>query len=127
MPLPRRTLAINFKSEDFPGPVPPTRRMVYDAFALFFNVLTIPCKRKFSSLGNTVRIDPPKVLLKLLNNQTATGVRSGVSWASGIVGRVVGTHFVAGRTATGSVITHNHDFYRKTRSLGSTSPSVDIA
>ena len=120
-------MAINFKSEDFPAPVPPTRRIVYDAFALFFNVLTIPCLRKFTSLENTVRIDTPKMLLKLLDNQAATGVRSGVSGASRIVGRIVGKYFVTGGTATGSAITHNYEFYGKTRRLGPTSTSVVIA
>ena len=77
------------------------------------------------SLGNTVRIDTPKVILKLLDNQALTGVRSGASWASRIVGRVVGVHFVTGRT--GSVIIHNCEFCGKTRSLGSTSTAADIA
>ena len=36
---------MNFKSEDFAALVPPTRRMVYDAFALFFGAVMIPCLR----------------------------------------------------------------------------------
>ena len=39
-------------TEDFPTPVSPTRRMVYDAFALLFDVLTIPCLRDSTSLSN---------------------------------------------------------------------------
>ena len=46
---------MNFKSEDFPTPASPTRRMVYGAFALFFVVLTIPCLRKFTALRNMVQ------------------------------------------------------------------------
>jgi hypothetical protein len=33
------------KSEDFPTPVSPTRRSVYDAFAGFAGALMIPCLR----------------------------------------------------------------------------------
>ena len=33
------------RTEDFPTPVSPIRRMVYDAFALVFDVLMIPCLR----------------------------------------------------------------------------------
>ena len=85
MSLPRRTLAINFKNADFSESVSPTRRILYDAFALFFNVLTIQCLREFTSLGNTIRIGTPKVLLKLLDDQAVTEVKSGLSWASRIV------------------------------------------
>ena len=127
MSFPRRTLAINFKSEDFPAPGSPTRRIVYAAFALFFNVLTIPCLREFTSLKNAIRMNTPKVLLKLLDNQAVTGSRSGVSWVGRIVGRVAGKLFVTGRTATGSVSIHNCEFGGKTRSLGSTSTTVHIA
>jgi len=49
MSLPVRTLAINCKNEDFPTPGSPTRRVV---FGLFFDVLTIPFLRDFTSLGN---------------------------------------------------------------------------
>jgi len=49
MPLPVRTLAINCKNEDFPTRGSPTRRIV---FGLFFDVLTIPFLRGFTSLGN---------------------------------------------------------------------------
>ena len=33
------------RAEDFPTPVSPMRRMVYGAFASFFDVLMIPCLR----------------------------------------------------------------------------------
>jgi len=42
MSLPAKTFATSSKNEDFPTPVSPTRRMVYGAFALFFDVLMIP-------------------------------------------------------------------------------------
>ena len=41
MLLPLRTLAMNSNTDDFPTPVSPTRRVVYDLFALFFDVLMI--------------------------------------------------------------------------------------
>ena len=74
---------MNFKSEVFPTPVSPTRRMVYGAFALFFIVLTIPRSRKSMLLEHKVRISTSKMFLKLLN-------RSSEARASGIVDRVVG-------------------------------------
>ena len=46
---------MNFKSEDFPTPVSPMRRIVYGAFALFFAVLTIPRLRKFTALRRMVQ------------------------------------------------------------------------
>jgi len=55
MSLPAKTLARNSKTEDFPTPVSPTRRIVYGAFALFFDVLTIPLLRDSTSLDNRVR------------------------------------------------------------------------
>ncbi len=58
-----RILAINSKTEDFPTPVSPTRRMVYVAFALFFDVLTMPFLRDSTSLKDTVRTDAPKAML----------------------------------------------------------------
>jgi len=42
------------KTEDFPTPDSPTRRIVYGAFALFFDVLTIPSLRDFTSLEKRV-------------------------------------------------------------------------
>ena len=38
------------KTEDFPTPVSPTRRMVYDAFVLFFDILITPFLRDSTSL-----------------------------------------------------------------------------
>ena len=49
------------KTEDFPTPVSPTRRIVY---ALFCDVLTIPHLRDFTSLRNKVRSDALNVPLK---------------------------------------------------------------
>src|SRR5882757_4036663 len=54
MSSPIRTLAINSKTEDFPTPVSPTRRIVYGAFALFFDVLMIPFLRDSTSLENKI-------------------------------------------------------------------------
>ena len=50
MSLPIRTLAINSKTEDFPTPVSPIRRMVYGISGLFFDVLMIPFLRDSTSL-----------------------------------------------------------------------------
>ena len=47
---------MNSKAEDFPTPVSPTSRMVYGAFALFFDVLMIPSLRDSRSLEQKVRI-----------------------------------------------------------------------
>lgn len=41
---------MNVKSEDFPPPVSPTRRIVYGLFALFLDILRIPCLRDAMSL-----------------------------------------------------------------------------
>jgi len=62
--LPMRTFAMNSKSEDFPVPVSPTRRIVYGAPVLFFDVLMIPFLRDSTSLENTVRADALKMSLK---------------------------------------------------------------
>ncbi len=109
---------MNFKSEDFLTLVPPTRRMVYGAFASFFGAVMIPCLRRFMSLGNTVRANMSTILSKLLGSPAVMGVRNGVAWASRIVDRV---------TATKSVVIHGSGFCGKTRGLGSTSTAVDIA
>jgi len=57
MSLPIRTLAINSKTEDFPTPVSPTRRMVYGLSVLLLDVLMIPFLRDSTSLENTVKND----------------------------------------------------------------------
>lgn len=43
------------KTEDFPTPISPTRRMVYSAFVSFFDVLIFPFLRDSTSLKNTVK------------------------------------------------------------------------
>ena len=113
-----------FRSEDFPTPVPPTRRMVYD---LFFGVLTIPYLRNFASLVSTVRTDTSKVLLKLLDSQAVTGVGSKVAWADNIVGRFVGKGSATGRIASNSVVIHASEPCGRTHGLGSTSTVVSFA
>ena len=57
---------MNTKNEDFLTPGPPIRRMVYDAFALFFGAVMIPCLMRFLSLRNSVRTDMTMMLLKSL-------------------------------------------------------------
>ena len=52
---------MNSNSEDFPVPVSPTRRMLYGALALFFDVLMTPFLRDFISLENTIRPEPMNV------------------------------------------------------------------
>ena len=118
---------MNFKSEDFSALVSPTRRMVYGAFASFFGAVMIPCLRRFMSLGNTVRTNMSMVLLNLLGSPAVMGVRSGVTWVSRIVDRVVRKVIATGRNATESVIIHGSEFCGKTRGFGSTSTMVDIA
>jgi len=54
MSFPRRIFAINSKTEDFPTPVSPTRRMVN---ALFLDVLMTPFLRDSMSLENIVKTD----------------------------------------------------------------------
>ena len=88
------------KSEDLSKPVPPTRRMVYDAFALCFGAVMIPCLSKFMSLGNTVRTDISTMLLKLLGSPAVIGIRSGVAWASRIAERASNKDIATRRTAT---------------------------
>ena len=44
---------MNATTEDLPTRIPPTRRMVYGAFTLSFDVLMFPCLRNSISLGNT--------------------------------------------------------------------------
>ena len=63
MSFPIRILAINSKTEDFPTPVSPTRRMVYGAFALFLDVLIIPFLRDSTSLEGTVSTEALKAML----------------------------------------------------------------
>ena len=48
---------MNSKTEDFPTPVSPTRRMVYGVFALFLDVLMIPFLRDSMSLEIIVETD----------------------------------------------------------------------
>ena len=118
---------MNFKNADFWTSVPPTRRMVYDAFALFFGAVMIPCLRRFVSLGNTVRTDNSTMLLKLLRRPPVVGVRSGVAWASRIAERAVDKDIATGRTATESVVVHGSEYCEETRSLGPSSTAVEIA
>ena len=47
---------MNSKTEDFPTPVSPTRRIVYGACASFFDVLMIALSRDSTSLANMIRI-----------------------------------------------------------------------
>jgi hypothetical protein len=63
MSLPASTLAMNSKTEDFPTPVSPTRRMVYGVFALFLDVLMVPFLRDSTSLEDNVKIDLPETSL----------------------------------------------------------------
>ena len=43
---------MNSTAEDLPTPAPPTRRMLYDTFVLFLDVLMIPFLRDSTSLEN---------------------------------------------------------------------------
>ena len=94
---------MNFNNEG----VVPTRRMVYDAFGLFFGVVMIPCLRRFVSLGNMVKTNMPTMSLKLLGRPAVIGVRSDV--ASGIAERASDKDIATGRTATESVIIHGSE------------------
>ena len=61
---------MNFKTEDFPTPVSPTRRIVYGAFALFFNALMAPCLRDSMSLRDTVRDHNVQMSWNLLDHRS---------------------------------------------------------
>ena len=72
------------KTEDFPTPVSPIRKMVYGAFVLFFDVLMIPCLRDSMSLGNR----SAELLRRrcyyhchLLDSTLATAFPSVLTWA----------------------------------------------
>jgi len=54
------------KTEDFPTPASPTRRIVYGPFILFFDLVT-PFLRDSTSLGNQIRTVVPKITLRLLD------------------------------------------------------------
>ena len=118
---------MTFKSEYFAGTHPPARRMVYDAFALCFGAVMIPCVSKFLLLGDTVRTDISTILLKLLSSPVVIGVRSSVAWASRIAERAGDKDIATRRTATKSVVVHGSEDCGKTRGLGSTSTAVEIA
>jgi len=49
------------KSDDFPMPVSPTRRMVDGARMLSLDVLMMPVLRVSTSLGNAIRTDAPNI------------------------------------------------------------------
>jgi len=85
MSFPIRVLAINSKTEDFPTPVSPTRRMVYGEFALFFDALMIPFLRDSTSLENTVRTDAPTACYVLLDVILAIVFQRVLAWASGSI------------------------------------------
>ena len=92
---------MNFKRKRCSQTVGPTRRMVYDAFALFFGAVMIPRLRRFISLGNTVRTDMPTMLLELLGRPAVIGLRSGVAWVSRIAERASDKDITTGRTRRG--------------------------
>ena len=76
--------------------------------------------KKIYAAKNTVRTSTSKVVLELLN-------RSGGVRASRIVDGLVGKDLGTGKDTANSAITHNSEFYGKTRGLGSTSTTVDMA
>ena len=64
------------KTEDFPTPVSPTRRMVYGVFVLFFDVLIIPFLRDATLLEKIYGQD-------CINNVTVTySIVEGLLWFS---------------------------------------------
>ena len=65
---------MNSKTEDFPTPISPIRRIVYGVFALFFDVLTIALLIDSTSLTNAVRTIALKIASRLLDNRGATSV-----------------------------------------------------
>ena len=75
---------MNSMTEDFPTPVSPTRRMVYDLFALFIDVLMIPFLRDSTSLEKKIRkISVEDVLCDLLENLLI--FQAVLGWVSGKV------------------------------------------
>ena len=61
MSLPAKTLAIRYKTKVFPTPVSLTRRIVYGAFALFFDAIMTPFLRDSMLLEKMVRTIAPKM------------------------------------------------------------------
>ena len=51
------------KTEDFPTPVSPTRRMVYGAFALCLDVLMVPFLSDSTLLENAVSTSASKAMV----------------------------------------------------------------
>ena len=79
---------MNSKTEDFPTPVSPTRRIVYGAFALFFNVLMTPCLRDSMSLVDAVRDHNVQMLRNILDHRSlvvALVIQGILAWSSGII------------------------------------------
>src|SRR5258706_5476800 len=128
MSSPIRTLAINSKTEDFPTPVSPTRRIVYGAFALFFDVLMIPFLRDSTSLEN-------KIKHQYTNNVVETYLIVGVlypssrirassssgraipAWSSRIVDRLI-RKVSSMEEPFKLVVVRGSDFLGKTHTLG---------
>ena len=63
--MPVRTLAMSSKTEDFPTPVSPTRRIVYGVLVLFLDILIKPFFRDSTSLEKTIRTIVSQMPLRL--------------------------------------------------------------
>ena len=87
---------MNSTAVDFPTPVSPTRRMVYDLFVLFFDVLMIPFLRDSASLEKRFRKISSKMTCDVLESILVFHIQIVLTWASG---KVVKDDFVAGMTS----------------------------
>ena len=106
MSLPAKTLAIKHKTEVFPTPVSPIRTIVYGAFALFFDMVTIPLSRDSMLLLKTIRTTPDMSCDLLDRRDVGLIIEVGnlftlcqniPTWVSNSVGGYKGEALVAGR------------------------------
>ena len=108
---------MNCMIEDFPTPGSPTRRIVYGAFVLFFDVLMVPFLRDSTSLGNTVRI-------RLVKDDDVTHLRIRVLSFSNAFLQWVGEMLLDGTLSMGgsswSVVVGSSELRGKTHGFGAT-------
>jgi hypothetical protein len=113
-------------TEDFPTPVSPTRRIVYGAFVVLFDVWMIPCLRSTTLLENTIRTTTvSEGYYDLLDSKeviVVIAIQCVLAWASKIVIR---GEFDTEWTAQ-LVDIHDPDLCGKTHCSGLTSDAVDI-
>jgi hypothetical protein len=115
---------MNAKTEDFPTPVSPTIRMVYGAFALFFDILMTPLLRDSTSLANTVRTIALKTVTYLMVRAKPS------SSASKVFSNAPGNVYLEGTSLLNRLpkllAINGSGLHGKTHGLGMTRGIVDI-